>query len=219
MRRAIWSVMLLVGCGSPAPVIDAGPGVDAGFDAGTVVVSKAAHCASVFGTSLTTAFGRFDGVVTAVVTPADTQCPLPNGDHVVVQVSSEDGGIYRMVVNVQSDFGDPEVRFAAIAAPLRGGFWDAGWHPGLTLDYPSDLQMHPDAGFIPISMGQLILRVADEITVGQRISVFADSSGGTYSDSAHKIHRNGGGHDGALVLNPDAASSRWLLFHFANQTF
>jgi hypothetical protein len=218
MRRALLS-LILIGCGvPPAPPVDAGQldlGVaDAGVDAG----SKAAGCASVFGTGLPTSFGRFDGVVTAVVTPADTQCALPNSDHVVVQVRT-DAGIYRMVVNVQSSFGDPDVRLAAISAPLLGGPWSEGWHPGLTLDYPTNLSMHTDAGFTPMPMALLIQRVSDEITVGEKISVFADSSGGTYSDSTHKIHRNGGFKDGALVLNPEAASARWLLFHFANQTF
>lgn len=215
MRLAFWSMVLLLGCGvSPAPAVDAGMAEDAGVDAG----SKADGCASVFGKGLTTSFGRFDGVVAAVVTPADTQCALPNSDHVVVQVQT-DGGIYRMVVNVRSDFGDPDVRFAAISAPLLGGPWADGWHPGLTLDYPTDLSMHIDGGFTPTPMPMLIARVADEITVGERISVFADSSGGTYSDSTHKIHRNGPNRDGALVLHPEAASARWLLFHFANQSF
>jgi len=214
--RFLLPLVLLLGCGAPvATPADAGVEVDAGVDAG---VNKAASCASVFGSGLTASFGRFDGVVTAVVRPADTQCALPNSDHVVVQVST-DGGIYRMVVNVKSDFGDPDVRFAAISAPLLGGAWADGWHPGLTLDYPSQLMMHADAGFTPTPMAQLIERVAAEIAVGQRISVFADSSGGMYSDSTHKIHRNGNMRDGALIIDPEGALPRWLLFHFANQNF
>lgn len=213
------ALLLLVGCGGPiVEAFDAGTRVDAGIEVDAGVVDKAAHCASVFGSGLPASFGRFDGVVTAVVRPADKQCALPNSDHVVVQVAA-DGGIYRMVVNVKSDFGDPDVRFAAIRAPLIGGAWSDGWHPGLTLDYPGQLMVHTDAGFTPTPMAQLIERVAAEITVGDRISVFADSSGGMYSNSTHKIHRNGNMRDGALVLDPDAALPRWLLFHFANQNF
>lgn len=223
MRCALAVLMLLVGCGGPPAPVDSGVVVeDAGPpDAGApdAGINKAANCASTFGTGLTASFGRFDGVVTAVVTPADTQCALPNSDHVVVQVRT-DAGIYRMVVNVQSSFGDPNVRFAAISAPLLGGPWVEGWHPGYTLDYPTGLSMHAnDGGFTPMPMPMLIQRVADEITVGEKISVFADSSGGTFSSSTHKIHRNGNNRDGALVLNPEGASSRYLLFHFANQNF
>jgi hypothetical protein len=222
MRVFVWPILILVGCGTPpSPLVDAGTdaGFDAGTDAGFDAGSKADNCASTFAADLTTSFGRFDGIVTAVVTPADTQCPKPNSDHVVIQVRS-DGGIYRMVVNVLSSFGDPDVRLAAISAPLLGGPWTEGWHPGLTLDYPTSLGMHSaDGGFTPLAMPLLIQRVSDEITIGVMISVFADSSGGIYSDSTHKIHRNGSNRDGALVLNPEAASARWLLFHFANQTF
>jgi hypothetical protein len=215
MRAAL--LIFLSGCGA-APAFSMDAGVDAGPDDAGVDGGKAAGCASAFGSGLTTSFGRFDGVVSAVVTPADTQCALPNSDHVVVQVKT-DAGVYRMVVNVKSDFGDPDVRFATLDAPLLGGAWSEGWHPGASLDYPSMLGLHADAGFAAFAMPALIQRVADELTVGQRISVFADSSGGTYSDSAHKIHRNGGSRDGALVINPEAPSAHWLIFHFANQTF
>jgi len=224
MRRALLSLLLVVGCGAPpAPAFDGGQpdaGLDAGVDAGADAGNKSAACASTFGTGLTASFGRFDGVVSAVVRPADTQCALPNSDHVVVQVKT-DAGVYRMVVNVLSSFGDPDVRLAAISAPLLGGPWSEGWHPGLLLDYPTHLSLHSsDGGFTPIPMAQLIERVADEITVGEKISVFAESSGGpVYGSGAHKIHRNGSNRDGALVLNPEGTSARWLLFHFANQSF
>lgn len=232
MRPALLAALMLVGCGAPAvpPMEDAGgfdaggdagvdAGSDAGVDAGVDAGSKAAGCASTFGSGLTAAFGRFDGVVTAVVTPADTQCALPNSDHVVVQVGT-DAGVFRMVVNVLSSFGDPNVRFLAMNAPLRGGAWAEGWHPGAALDYPGDFGLHStDGGFTPIPMAMLVQRVSDEISVGQKISVFAESSGGTFSSSAHKIHRNGSNRDGALVLDPEGAMPKWLLFHFANQTF
>lgn len=228
MRFALLVSSGLVACGAPiVPPVDAGlpivedAGIDAGAieDAGVDAGSKAAACASTFGSGLTAAFGRFDGVVTAVVTPADTQCALPNSDHVVVQVAT-DAGVFRMVVNVLSSFGDPNVRFAAVSAPLRGGAWAEGWHPGLTLDYPTHLGLHSvDGGFTPMPMAMLVQRVADEIPIGQKISVFAESSGGTFSSSTHKIHRNGSSRDGALILDPEGATPRWLLFHFANQTF
>src|SRR5262249_7095216 len=71
-------------------------------------IDKAANCAATFGQALTSSFGRIDGAVLAVVKPSDTQCPLPNSDHVILQVTMN-GEAYRLVVNVQSDFGDPQV--------------------------------------------------------------------------------------------------------------
>ncbi len=226
MRRALLLGLPLLACAAPVAVptdagFDAGledAGADAGFDGGVDAGSKAAACASVFGSGLTASFGRMDGVVTAVVTPSDTQCALPNSDHVVVQVGT-DAGIFRMVVNVLSSFGDPDVRFAAVSAPLSGGVWVEGWHPNASLDYPTAFGLHSDGGFTPMKMAALVQRVSDELTIGARISVFATSSGGTYSDSTHLIHRNGSNHDGALVLDPEATNAKWLLFHFANQSF
>ncbi len=199
---------------------DAGGEADAGSaDAGALDAgNKAAACASQFGTELTAAFGRLDGTVVAVVTPADQQCAMPNGDHVIVQVRAN-GAVYRMVVNVKSDFGDPNVRFGEARAPLTAPAWSEGWHPGAQVDYPTTLGLHTDAGFTPVPMAELVTRVADAIPLGARVSTYATSTGGSYSHSAHKVHRNGGSQDGALVLDPDSASPRWLVFHFANQTF
>lgn len=226
MRSALaLSVLLTSACGTVAQVdagadpLDAGQEVpDAGAeDAGAIDAGhKADHCASQFGALFTNAFGRADGTVVAVVPPA-WQCPLPNGDHVVIQVSI-DGGVQRLVVNVQSSFGDPNIRFRTLSAPLPAPAFEEGWHPGLALDYPT-LGLHSDAGWEALTLEQAATRVYDAITVGAPLSVYASSSGGTYAASAHKIHRNGQQDDGAIVVNPTGAQPTWLLFHFANQTF
>jgi hypothetical protein len=187
---------------------DAGP-VDAGH--------KADACASTFGAAFTNAFGRADGTVTAVV-PPNWQCPLLNDDHLVIQVSI-DGGIQRLVVNLASSFGDPNLRVRSITAPLPAPAYEEGWHTGVTLDYPT-LGLHSDAGWDPLTLEQVATRVYDAIPLGAPLSVYATSSGGTYAASAHLIHRNSGGNrDGAIIVDPKGAQPTWLLFHFANQTF
>lgn len=196
--------------------VDAGP-ADAGrpgWDGG----SKAGACASVFGTGLTNSFGRLDGTITAVVRPSDTGCALPNSDHLVVQLQV-DGGIYRVVVNVKSTGPDPDVRFRAVDAALKAGAWQEGWHVGVSLDYPGDLDVHSDAGFRAVPMNALVNEVTGQLELGTHLSAFSSSSGGTNASSSHLVHRNGGGRDGALVLNPDGPSPRYLLFHFPEQTF
>lgn len=184
-----------------------------GADAG--VVDKAAACASEFGSALTNSFGRVDGTVLAVVQPKDTQCPLPNDDHVVLQVTMN-GAAYRMVINIESSFGDPNVRYQVLEHALPPPAWSEGWHTGLSLDYVADLGVHTTSGFTPHPLAELSGIVADAITLGQKVSVYTTSSGGS---SAHKIHRNEGKTDGAVVLDPDSAHPKMLLFHFANQTF
>ncbi|MFZ5440307.1 MAG: hypothetical protein ACOZQL_09880 [Myxococcota bacterium] len=215
--------LTLFACGTTAPTVpeDAGTELDAAVELPDAGVPDAGHkadaCASEFGALFTNAFGRADGTVTAVVPPA-WQCPLPNGDHVVIQVRI-DGGVQRLVVNVQSSYGDPNIRFRAVEAPLPAPAWEEGWHPGLTLDYPSAFGVHSDAGWESLTLEQASARVYDAITVGAPLSVYASSSGGSYAASAHKIHRNGQQNDGAIVIDPGGAHPTWLLFHFANQTF
>jgi hypothetical protein len=223
MRSLLFLVMVGCGTSSPAAVVDssvedvaaeATPDVlpDVGGDG-----SKAAACASTFGDALTASFGRIDGFVTAVVGPPDMQCPLPNNDHVIVQVRMA-GKIYRMVVNVQSDRGaDLRVRFGTIDHALLAPAWAEGWHTGIPLDYPSMLDAHV-AAFMPYEMTPLVAKITDALTIGAPVSVYASSSGGA---SAHKIHRNTAGtnSDGAIVVDPQGAKPKWLLFHFADQTF
>ncbi len=215
-------VLCLLGCGGPTSVVteDAGTQLeDAGTESDAGVVDaghKADACAATFGSLFTNAFGRADGTVVAVVPPAWT-CPLPNSDHVVIQVSI-DGGVQRLVVNVKSDYGDPNVRFRTFSAPLPAPAYAEGWHPGLTLDYPS-LGLHSDGGWEALDLEHAAARVYDAVTVGAPLSVYSTSSGGTYAASAHKIHRNGQQNDGAIIVDPTSAQPTWLLFHFANQTF
>jgi hypothetical protein len=190
-------------------VRDAGP-----YDDGGV---KAAQCASTFGSFFTAAFGRVDGIVTAVVPPA-YPCTLPNGDHVVIQVNVGDAGIGRLVVNVKSSFGDPNIRLGTFSFPLPAPAFELGWHPGLMLNYQT-LGVHADAGFTSVNLNQASMRIYDAIEVGQPISIYATSSGGVLAASAHLIHRNGNNNDGALVLNPTSAIPTFMLFHFANQSF
>ena len=196
------------GGGSPAGTGGAG---------GAAPIDKAKDCAATFGSALTSGFGRLDGTVLAVVKPSDTQCPQPNSDHVVLQVTTN-GAAYRMVINVQSDEGvDPNVLYQAIDHALPGDPWSEGWHTGVSLDYVTDFGVHAtDAGFVEHPLAELSDLVADAITLGQKVSVYAQTSGGA---SAHDVHRNDGKVDGAVVLDADSAQPKVLLFHFANQTF
>lgn len=198
---------------------DAGVRLDGGADGGSVDAGKEAACASTFGSALTNAYGRVDGIVTAIVPPGLMTCALPNSDHLVIQVAFADAGVHRMVVNVQSSFGDPRIKVLELQAPLPAPMFEEGWHPGLMLDYPTAFGVHSDAGWESLELLAASARVSDAIEIGAPIAVYATSSGGTFAASAHLIHRNGRNADGALVLRPTSSTPTWLLFSFANQTF
>jgi len=209
----------------PTAVGDGGAAEDAsGLDASAPLpTGKAARCASTFGKGLSRAFGRLDGTLLAVVTPSDTQCVLSNSDHLVIEVEMS-GSVYRLVVNIQSDGRngtDTRLRYQELRHVLVGAPFSEGWHPGVTLDYASDLGAHSVNGFVAQAMPELIQRVSDQLALGSHLSVFASSSGGTRADSAHLVHHNASapGTDGALVVDPESADPTWLLFHFDGDVF
>ena len=216
MKRALalaW-IPVVVACRTVPELPDARVREDAAIDA---PLDKAAACASTFGSSLTASFGRLDGTVRAVVPPGHPTCPLRNGTHLVLQVTMHDE-VYRLVVNVQSDSGDPRVFFHELDAPLAGAAWADGWHPGEQLDYVSTLHVTSDL-FTPLTKAVLTAQITDEIELGAHISVFGTSSGGLNSSNAHLVHRNLTNADGAIVIHPDSATPHYLLFRFDEQVF
>ena len=218
VRVFFFSFLFALGCSgsaAPAPVTEP---TDTGVVA-EAAVDTATDCAteSELGAELTNSFGRADGVVTAVVGPTVTTCALPNSDHVVVQIKMK-GAIYRMVINVASTRGaDLRVRFATMEHAAIEPAWAEGWHTGSGLDYVSALGVHTtDAAFVPYEMLPLAEKIEESIELGKPVSVYAWSSGGA---SAHKVHRNGSNGDGAIVLDPTGPKPKWMLFHFADQSF
>lgn len=180
--------------------------------------SLAGPCASAFGASMPAGYLRTDGYLVAAVGPEDSQCAMPNSDHLVLQLRVQ-GAVYRLVVNVLSTVAgvDPDVRYGELSHALPGPAWQEGFHVGLSLDYARDLGVRAEqAPFAPLAMPALVAQVRSRLALGAPVSVFAQGSGGS---SAHLVHRYGSNHDGAVVLDPQGSAPRMLLFHFANQSF
>lgn len=196
---------------TPEPTADGGVTGDAGLTG---------VCASAFGDQLTPGFGRIDGVVYAVQKPSDTDCTQPNGDHVIIQVLMN-GAVYRLVTNVKSDrpAADPRVQMLVKSGvPLPAPAFAEGWHtgPDVWIDYVRHFDVHAEQ-FAPHEMDPLVADIAARIHVGDPISIYAQSGAGR-PESAHLVHRNGRGKDGAIVLQP-TTDPTYLLFHFAEQQF
>lgn len=227
--RFVWALLVLaVACSAKSELapaqVDAGSASNGGptADAEAPEASSGPNtdigkCASKFGSALTPDFGRIDGTLVAIVRPQDRNCPWPNDDHVVVQVAMN-GGVYRMVVNVQSDRGtDQRVRMRTLIAPLPAPAWEEGWHTGVGLDYVA-LGAHSTGDFEPLELDALVSRIVGEVRIGDPVSVYATSSEGR-TEGAHLVHRNDGRVDGAIVVAPNTSSPKFLLFHFATQAF
>lgn len=223
MRRVSVSVLALAmaACGgssspgkddAPAQGSDAPVAIDAPPDAD---LTKAANCTGDFGTGLPPGFGRIDGTVLAVVPPGDEDCPAPNATHMILEIQKSDG-VFRMVVDVLSNQGSPDVLLDEVDAPLAGDAWSDGWHTGQALDYATTLNVHSPA-FVATPQRQLVDKITAEIEVGARISVFA-TVGSSEPDSAHLVHRNDPNEDGAIVIHPDTAP-HYILLRFDEQLF
>jgi hypothetical protein len=219
------ALFALAGCSATAESASTESAVtEAPADAGL-----AGTCASTFGDQLTAGFGRIDGTVYAVQKPSDTQCTLPNSDHVIIQVLMN-GAVYRLVTNVKSDRPPPsrsadrrsrDVRVQMLVkdgVPLPAPAFAEGWHTGddVWIDYVRHFGVHAEE-FTPQDMAPLVDDIASRIHVGDPISIYGQSGEGR-PESAHLIHRNGHGKDGAIVLSP-TTSPTYLLFHFAEQHF
>ena len=191
---------------------DAPPPADAAID--VMHLDKSAGCVGQFGNALTDGFGRLDGTVVAVLAPGNTTCPRSNNDHLILEVRVG-GDVYRMVAAMESTVGDPNMAFKETPHALVGPAWSDGWHPGVPLDFVGDLGLHR-ADFTPKPMLDLADAMTAPIEVGATISVFATVEGA--DDSAHLIHRNFAGADGAIVVDPDG-SPRFLTTRFDNQLF
>jgi hypothetical protein len=209
--RWLLLICCVVAC-APAPVPPGPLPDDAGQpDAG----DKSATCASTFGTSLTPGFARLDGTVLAVLPPDDQACAKPNHTHLILQVLMNNDA-YRMVVDVLSNQGNPDVFFTELDAPLQGPAWAEGWHNPASLDYGTNLQLH-STGFVEMNQAAVVAQLTKELELGARISVYATTTSAE-PDSAHLVHRNLTNQDGAIVVHSDTAP-HYLLIRFDEQTF
>jgi hypothetical protein len=192
---------------SDSPVSDAGTdGPDLG------------KCVGTFGSALATGFGRIDGTLVAIVRPQDQSCPMPNSDHIILEVQMN-GAVYRMVANVHSDVTgiDQRVQMVSKNHALPAPQWAEGQHLGITFDYVNDVGAHA-ADFMPLDQDPLVSAITSSLKIGDQISVYATTGSGV-TNSTHLIHRNGVSQDGAIVIAPTSSSPKMLLFHFSDQSF
>jgi hypothetical protein len=173
------------------------------------------QCTNNFGQSLTTTHGRLDGYLVSIVPSTANGCNADR-DHLHLQVLVQ-GAVYDVAVNVHDNQGG-NVFYLAKDLKMPDGAWSEGWHTGATssaLSYPNLGVSASD--FTAIPEAALETAVENELATANHISIFG--TGYNTNDGMHLIHYKGPGIDGAVVVNPLAATSRLLLFHFANQSF
>ncbi|HEX8792788.1 MAG TPA: hypothetical protein VF765_17705 [Polyangiaceae bacterium] len=218
---AVLMAALVVACSSSSGLpASTGPGgADGGIDGAArdaaVDVDKATTCAKTFGQAIgSVGFARFDGTVVAVVPPNDQACAEPNSTHLVLQLAFA-GATYRMVIDVDDSAAPGSIRSHTMSHALPGGAWSDGWH-SVPLDYVADLGLHA-TDFTSVKTAEAVASITAALDLGAKVSVFATAQG--EADSAHLVHRNLTGKDGAIVVDVGSAVPTWLLFAFSDQAF
>jgi hypothetical protein len=167
------------------------------------------------GTAVNTTHGRLDGTLVFVVPPVGNydQC---NGDssHVHLQVEVS-GSIYDIAVDIGTAPND-EVGMYKQAITLPDGAWSEGWHGDGALSYKSlDLSSTSFPIESPTAIANVLESLLDDTS---QISIFC--TGYSQDNGCHDVHyEDGTGNDGALVLNPTAASPTVVFFRFSTQSF
>jgi hypothetical protein len=192
---------------------------DAAIDAAPDAPPKAVPCSpeSGFGSGVTAGFGRIDGTVLAIVPPNDQDCAEPNSTHLVIQVSIADGA-YRMVVDVLSTSGSPEVLIDELDTALVGPAWSEGWHQPVAVDFPTTFGVH-STSFTAMEQADLVTKITNEISLGSHISIYGTATT-SEPHSPHLVHRypDVPSSDGAIVIDPDTAP-HFILLNFDEYTF
>ncbi len=198
---------------------DAAPGTDAGGGSGSNLDGTPTRqpCTSNFGNALpgSGTFGRMDGYLVAIVPPGSTNACNDDSSHVHLQIKVN-GAIYDIAIDAtDSQTRTDDVHTATLDIPMPSGpAWSEGFHTGVTLDYPS-LGVHASA--LPLqTKAQIVNAFESDLATVNHISIFTTTYG---SDGAHLVHRNGGGHDGAVVTEPLSPTAHVRLLSFSGQSF
>lgn len=210
-RRAI--VVLVCGaCGQPPAAPDAATAIDAPaihVDDGTPTRRP---CTSQFGSGVSTAYGRLDGLLVAIVPPGGSACNA-DPDHLHLQIDAN-GAIYDVAVNVGSSSAmDVHTTTRGFSLPPTLP-WSAGWHTGLSIDY-LPLGVHA-ADLALETRAQLVSELTAELANVNHISVYAVGYG---PEGVHLVHRNGNGRDGLVITQPLSTPAQARLFSFSAQSF
>jgi hypothetical protein len=203
--------------GSPVshPGADAGPAPkDAGSSSPAPRNGSCTPLSQQNGTAVDTTHGRLDGTLVYVLgVDGSSSC---NGDSAHVHLQIEVGSsVYDVAVDVGKS-GD-EVGWYQETLAVPGGAWSEGWHGSDGLGYGS-LGLASSA-FATLDPATMATTIESLVASTSKISIFC--TGYTPGDNGcHDVHyQDGSSQDGAIVLDPTAATSPVLFFRFTDQSF
>ena len=213
--RLFGLLLLFVGCGSSPSAPDAAA-LDATPDAARMHVDDGTPmrrpCTNNFGTGVTQAFGRLDGILVAIIPPGNSPCNA-DSNHVHLQILAN-GAVYDAAVNVGSDTGVEDVTTASRELSLPGPAWAEGWHTGFGTSYIS-LGIHATDLTLQTA-AQNTSAIQADLATANHISVFGTGYG---PGGIHLVHHQTSQRDGMIVREPLSEPGIARLFAFDNQPF
>lgn len=157
--------------------------------------------------------GALEGQLVALVPPGTGGgCPA-DADHLHLQVAVGAKRYDVAVTIFDSPSGAP---LALLTRDLAAGPGvPLGWSGTARFDFVADLGVH-SGEFTPLAKAALLARLDSELATASAVRIY----GRSYTDGTglHNVHRNGGGHDGAIVVH-EGSSEHVVALRFATDTF
>ncbi len=177
--------------------------------------THASSCTPTTGSALSGSHGRLDGFVTYVsVENASSSCSN-NPTHVHIEVTAG-GKTYDVAVDVGTSSTDEVFQYVSNSIAMPDGAWSEGWHSGYSLTY-TGLGL-TSSQFTSESPSARTTDLEASLANANHISIFCVpySSG----NGCHYVHYyNGGGNDGAIVVDPLSATPQMMFFRFSTASF
>jgi hypothetical protein len=158
-------------------------------------------------------FGALEGELVSVVLPGTRGCPA-DIDHLHLQIDAA-GKRYDVAITIDSSTGGTPIALTTkdIAATTAAVGWSSAG-----FDFQTDLGI-PSADFKAMTKSELVAKLQSELASVSLVSIH----GRSYTDGTglHNVHRNGGGHDGVIIVRRTGAggTDHAIALRFATDVF
>jgi hypothetical protein len=164
------------------------------------------------GTAVDSKHGRMDGYLNYVVPKGGPGSCNGDSSHIHLQVNVA-GDIYDVAFDIGKTDGDTLSYETEMTMP--DGAWAEGWHSDDGLSYTA-LGLH-SSQFKSEDPSTFATRIISELANANHVSIFG--TGYPQGDGCHDVHYVGGQTDGALVINPLAATPHIVFVRFSTDSF
>lgn len=161
----------------------------------------------------TNADGALEGELVSIVPPGSGGACPNDTDHLHLQILV---GTSRYDVAITINDTTSTSPMGIFTKDIASGPTAAAGWSSARFDYPTNLGVH-STDFTPLAKTELVARWLTELKDASHVSVH----GLSYSDGTglHDVHRNGGGHDGVVLVHRGGGVDHAIAERFATSVF